>query len=176
MGEADSESPPSAAMGRRGFLKTTIAAFSALLAAAIGWPLVQSLIGPMYRKARAGFVRVGAVDTIPEGTPVKLAFTATQQEGYIAEAELHSVWVVKRSASDLTVFSPICTHLGCGFNWFPRARQFVCPCHGSVFAVTGEVLAGPAPRLDTLPFRVEDGQLLVLWEQFEPGISVKVSM
>jgi Rieske Fe-S protein len=37
-----------------------------------------------------------------------------------------------------------CTHLGCTVKGTPEG--FACPCHGSRFASTGDVLKGPAPR------------------------------
>jgi menaquinol-cytochrome c reductase iron-sulfur subunit len=75
----------------------------------------------------------------------------------------------------LRVFSPLCPHLGCGYRWEGTERKFKCPCHGSVYAITGEVLAGPAPRpLDTLPTKVENGRLLVIYEEFKAGLPAKV--
>jgi cytochrome b6-f complex iron-sulfur subunit len=40
----------------------------------------------------------------------------------------------------------VCTHLGCLYEWVPMTNRFECPCHGSKFALTGDYLAGPAPR------------------------------
>jgi menaquinol-cytochrome c reductase iron-sulfur subunit len=174
----DEQSPgPSQANGatRRSLLKWAVGCLSAAIVAVSGWPLVASLIGPMYRKSAARYINVGRLDDIPLGEPTKLTSQEGVESAYIYQMQEREVWVIKRSLTEVTVFSPICPHLACRLDWFPQAQKFVCPCHGSVFSITGEVLAGPAPRpLDTLAYKIEDGRLLVLWEQFKPGITKKV--
>ena len=51
-----------------------------------------------------------------------------------------------------------CTHLGCTVPWIEEDRQFACPCHASVFDITGAVLSPPADRaLDMYAVRIENG-------------------
>ena len=51
-----------------------------------------------------------------------------------------------------------CTHLGCTVPWIEEDQRFACPCHASVFDITGEVLSPPADRaLDMYAVRIENG-------------------
>jgi cytochrome b6-f complex iron-sulfur subunit len=38
-----------------------------------------------------------------------------------------------------------CTHMGCIPNYDSSSSSFLCPCHGSVFTLEGDVVKGPAP-------------------------------
>ena len=49
-----------------------------------------------------------------------------------------------RDGEGVHAISITCTHLGCVVK--PTAEGFECPCHGSRFALDGEVTRGPAPK------------------------------
>lgn len=44
----------------------------------------------------------------------------------------------------LTISEKRCPHLGCALKWNPAERSWDCPCHGSRFSESGEVLDNPA--------------------------------
>jgi menaquinol-cytochrome c reductase iron-sulfur subunit len=162
--------PGRTATSRRDFLALACAVLSALLAALAAIPVLGSLVGPSFHRIRRRFARVGGVAGLPLGEPVELGYTERDVDAYLARTVNRKVWVVKHPDGGVTVFSPVCPHLGCRYEWVAAAEHFYCPCHHSVFAVDGTVLGGPAPRpLDTLPSRVEGGELHVQWERFELG-------
>ncbi len=159
---------------RRSFLKMVIGVLAFLNGLIVGIPFIKTLITPAGVK-KLPWYKLADVNSLPPGQPVHLKFTAQIEEAYIRETVLRSVWVIKHSPSVLTVYSPICTHLGCHFTWNDKTENFECPCHGSVFDIDGKVLGGPAPRpLDTLPYKIENGSLLVMWQQYKAGIPEKI--
>ncbi|HUL37765.1 MAG TPA: ubiquinol-cytochrome c reductase iron-sulfur subunit [Thermodesulfobacteriota bacterium] len=162
-------------VSRRAFLKGMVGVLSALVAAATAVPLIGAIIGPSFREKKAKWVQVGDIGSLALGQPVNLKFPFKMEDAYLRETVIHNVWVIKHSSTEITVYSPICPHLGCHYDWHPTQNEFICPCHGSVYAIDGKVLGGPAPRpLDTLPTRLEKGELFVEWEIFKVGIPEKI--
>ncbi len=160
---------------RRGFLKWATGILASLVCVAVGVPVIGTLIGPAFRSRKLAWTKVGKVNDLFAGEPTKLTFAVKTTSAYISETVLHDVWVIKQPSLKVTAFSPICPHLGCEFNWNAQTNHFECPCHGSVYAVNGKVLGGPAPRpLDTLSTKIQSGELYVEWEMFKVGIPEKV--
>ncbi|MGE5247696.1 MAG: Rieske 2Fe-2S domain-containing protein [Verrucomicrobiota bacterium] len=175
MEERHSDPLPSADATRRDFFRTATAVLGGVIAVVLAVPLVGSLIGPAFRKKPKKWARVARVGSLPVGQPTVLSFTDQTSEAYLRETVVRNVWAVRRSTTDVTVYSPICPHLGCRYDWEPNSGRFLCPCHGSLFALDGKVLAGPAPRpLDTLPTKIDGDELYVEWERFELGTSRKI--
>lgn len=73
-------------------------------------------------------------------------------EGGIVSKDGEQLAVTRSEDGSLKALSAICTHLGCVVGWNAIDRTWDCPCHGSRFDETGNVLAGPAvsplPRRD----------------------------
>lgn len=166
-----------AATTRRGFFKVLIALFAALNGLFLAIPFAKTLLSPASRRKGEVWTRVAELDSLAEGQPVEVRFETMTEEAYLHKPVLNSVWVLKRSDSEVTVFSPICTHLGCYYTWNSETGFFECPCHASVFSPDGKVLSGPAPRpLDTLKVKTEEGALFVQWERFKAGSTEKISV
>ncbi|MDZ8239823.1 MAG: ubiquinol-cytochrome c reductase iron-sulfur subunit [Nostoc sp. ChiQUE01a] len=73
------------------------------------------------------------------------------------------VLVVGTSKSEsLTAVNPTCTHAGCTVGWKADAKKFVCPCHGSEYALDGKVQRGPATEpLKTYAAQIEGNSVVV---------------
>ncbi len=50
----------------------------------------------------------------------------------------------RNDKGEVHAVSAVCTHLGCVVHWNGAERTWDCPCHGSRFGTTGDVIAGPA--------------------------------
>jgi menaquinol-cytochrome c reductase iron-sulfur subunit len=172
---ADNLSSVEPATSRRRFLKFITNLMIGLVAAGTAVPLVGSIIGPSFRLKKSRWTDVGNIGPLPLEQPTSMKFPYKTEDAYVRETVTHEVWVIKHSSSELTVFSPICPHLGCHYAWHLNENEFICPCHGSVYSITGKVLGGPAPRaLDTLPWKLEKDRLFVAWETFVVGIPQKI--
>jgi Rieske Fe-S protein len=127
--------------------------------------------------------------------PVKITFTFKAKDGYLESEDTQFVWGMKLTPEQVSnfekkrpdlftpdgkvaypavnkmgfvMFSSVCPHLGCRYEWKSEDHRFMCPCHGSQFGTQGEYLAGPAPRgLDPLPFREKSGTAEVTWIQYK---------
>ena len=117
------------------------------VAAAVGlylWPRK-----PKAREgAYGGVVTAGPVDNFEAGTVT--AFAKGQ------------FYLVRLDDGGFLALSRRCTHLGCTVPWSEESKSFPCPCHASVFDMTGDVKSPPAPRpLDLLAITIDGGVVRV---------------
>lgn len=137
--------------------------------------------------------------------PIKIFFTQDVHDGYLETQNSDYVWGIKLKPADMdklkatrpdlpdlqvvaegispypavtmgfVMFSSICPHLGCRFNWDDSQTKFMCPCHGSQYSLFGEHLAGPAPRgLDPLPLQEKSGAAQITWIRYKQGEPTRI--
>ncbi len=133
---------------RRDFLRLGLTALAGVAAVEAGAISIGFFL-PRLNEGEFGSVfKCGAVDKFPNGsvTPFnegRFYLVRTQEGGFLA---------LYRK----------CTHLGCAVPWDQAKKQFICPCHASVFDQTGAVLNAPAPRpLDLFAVTIANNQVQV---------------
>ena len=70
--------------------------------------------------------------------------SVSRGEGKIVSVDGQKMAAYRSEAGELTLLSPVCTHLKCLVRWNAADRTWDCPCHGSRFHPDGSVLSGPA--------------------------------
>lgn len=133
---------------RRAFLKALWGAAGALaIGEAVGISL--TFLAPKSGEGEfGGVITAGQVDDFPPGSVTPF------NEGRF--------YLVRLPDSGFVALYRKCTHLGCAVPWDAEQGQFVCPCHGSAFEMSGDVLNPPAPRpLDQFPVEIVNGNIQV---------------
>jgi len=67
-------------------------------------------------------------------------------EARLVKFEGRTVAIYKDEAGKIFALNPVCTHAKCVVDWNRAEKTWDCPCHGARYAVTGEVLTGPARK------------------------------
>lgn len=84
------------------------------------------------------------------------------QPGSVTAFPQGRFYLVRLDDGGFLALSRQCTHLGCTVPWDAERKQFACPCHASVFGITGSVVNAPAPRpLDCFPVVIENSVIHV---------------
>ncbi|MFN8240502.1 MAG: Rieske (2Fe-2S) protein [Bacteroidales bacterium] len=80
------------------------------------------------------------------GKPVEIDLSAAGNSalansgGFIVSGNL----IIVNNGGSYIALSSVCTHQGCTVGFNPSSGNLPCPCHGSVFALDGSVVNGPA--------------------------------
>jgi nucleotide-binding universal stress UspA family protein/nitrite reductase/ring-hydroxylating ferredoxin subunit len=54
--------------------------------------------------------------------------------------------VYREPSGEVVMLSPRCTHMGCTVDWNDADKTWDCPCHGSRYASSGDLIRGPATK------------------------------
>jgi nitrite reductase/ring-hydroxylating ferredoxin subunit len=155
---------------RRQFLNRIWAFFGFVAAAEFGW------LGLSFLNSRKERNKPVKTESIVTAGAVEQFAPAT-----VTAVPLGQFYLACLADGSFLALSRICTHLGCSVPWDEQKNQFVCPCHGSTFNLTGEVLTAPAPRpLDIYTVRIENGIVKVdtsvpqKRERFDPSQATRI--
>jgi cytochrome b6-f complex iron-sulfur subunit len=70
--------------------------------------------------------------------------------------------IINRPEKGFVALSRVCTHLGCLVEYDKIQNKLICPCHGALFDLEGNVESGPPPRpLSKFPIKVESDSILI---------------
>lgn len=167
---------------RRNFFMIFSLFIGSLIGIAITFPLIGFLFHPLRRKtvySEDAFIRIGNINELTTEIPKKLTVSSFKVDGWnlFDNIILGATWLIKRDSGDVIAMSTICPHLGCGIDWNTEKKQFVCPCHESVFDIKGKLVSGPAPRsMDTLETKIEGDDIFVKYRKLKLGTSGKVEV
>jgi cytochrome b6-f complex iron-sulfur subunit len=141
-------------MERRDLLKLLIKVFSALLL--LGLPAaIVSVYPSRLRRPKLHYVYLMDDDELPRKGVKRITYQYTIDDRTVTNRVFLSV-----TDRGVVAFSPVCSHLGCFVNWDSVKLEFICPCHGGKYTMSGEVTAGPPPRpLTELPLRISEGRV-----------------
>lgn len=138
-------------IGRRGFLVAGVYGLLSVIAGSLGITSALYLLRGPKQKQGTTWADAGDLSALKSDLPTKVTFERTYTDGWRISNQKSSAWIVRNTDDTFIAFSPLCTHLGCAYQWQAkggpsRHGAFVCPCHGSTFSKTGEVITGPANR------------------------------
>ncbi len=112
-----------------------------------------SFFGIFFSGLWVKMVHVQQINQKPEKIALPLAS--------LSEINFFHDFIVVGNSPDLIVLSSKCTHLGCRISASSN-NQLLCPCHGSTFDSSGDVVKGPAiAPLPKLPFEISQDKKTV---------------
>ncbi len=160
----NADKPATESAGRRRFLAGVVYGIAVWIGAPLAALLTKFFAAPLFARSRVGSgeVALGPLSRFRSAKePVDAFYALEVPDGYLTRTEKGRVYVVAEGGQFLCL-STTCTHLGCSVRWDAKRQQFLCPCHGGVYAKDGTVVSGPPPRpLARLPVKVADGQIKI---------------
>lgn len=143
--------------GRREFIKKALTSVLVLLGLGFLVPAIKIVAPVGIRDKELAYFPLLSEEDIPR-SGVKKAELAFAVMGKERKAR---VFIVS-SAGGPVVFSAICSHLGCLVSYHKEKQEFVCPCHGGRYDMTGRNISGPPPApLTRFPLKIQGGVLFV---------------
>jgi nitrite reductase/ring-hydroxylating ferredoxin subunit len=142
---------------RRDFIKRAFYGLLALLGIGFLASGIKLFMPVSSRDKELVYFPLLAEDELPRTGAKKAELTFT-----VLDTERKTRVFVVSAFDGPIVLSATCSHLGCLVNYHKDKQEFVCPCHGGRYDLTGKNIAGPPPApLTRLPVRMKDGMITV---------------
>jgi menaquinol-cytochrome c reductase iron-sulfur subunit len=152
-------------VSRRAFLTKLGLGFNAVVAAALGVPIVRFILSPIAPERRAGYdswLSLGSLEQFPAGQTRLATYRNPVENSSDGKTATIPCWVRHIDGDEFQVFAINCAHLGCPVRWFPQSELFMCPCHGGAYYSDGSRASGPPERgLFEYRYKIEGGKLLI---------------
>ena len=154
---------------RRRFMNLVTNGAGAVATAAFTLPALGFALAPVFKSEGWSWQAIGPPSDFNETDYVTRVVTVQEGSG---ESGNTLLYVRKRNPAidtepedqynGILAISSRCMHVGCPVRWTPAAQRFICPCHGGVYNIRGEVTGGPPVRpLDRFYTRVNGSTGLV---------------
>ena len=154
---------------RRRLMTGTAHAAGGIAAAAFILPSVGFALGPVFEKVEERWEPVGPPEQFSTDTYVPKVITLVPEIGetgkstvYIRAYNPEIDTEPRDQYNGWIALSTRCMHLGCPVRFVQASARFICPCHGGVYDISGQVAGGPPVRpLDRFYTRERNGQVQV---------------
>ena len=138
---------------RRRFMVGAANGVGIVAAAAFTLPVLGFAVAPVFKTEPFQWQPIGPPSDFPNDNYVVKVITLVPG---IGEAGNSIAYVRTRNPAIDTepedqynhwiALSSRCMHLGCPVRWVDAAERFICPCHGGVYNIRGQVAGGPPVR------------------------------
>jgi Rieske Fe-S protein len=148
--------------GRRSFLVRAIAAIYATIGTVMGVVLGRVIVAPERQSGSPSWLPAASLAVVRDHEPLAVTVRIVKKDGFTRVVDRIIIYLVKSGEHDVRALHSSCTHLGCRTSYNRAAKQIFCPCHGGVYDINGNVVAGPPPGpLQPLATRIENGRVMV---------------
>jgi Rieske Fe-S protein len=138
---------------RRRFMNLAANGAGGVAVAAFTLPALGFALAPVFKTQNTPWQPIGPPSDLPTDNYVVRVITIVAG---IGEAGKSIAYVRTRNPAIDTepedqwnhwiALSSRCMHLGCPVRWVSAAQRFICPCHGGVYNLRGQVSGGPPVR------------------------------
>lgn len=161
------------------FAAVLVGGLAGLVPMAVG---LATFINPLRRSVKAklqpsgsdaeGFYKVATLDSL-SAVPQAFKIIADRKDAWntFPKDAIGTVYLSRLEGGEVRAFNVTCPHAGCAVDWRPTKKAYHCPCHNSSFEADGtrDPKSPSARDLDSLEVKIDNGEVLVRYQDFKTG-------